>query len=313
MGQTDFYHSAAKQPHQMRSIEMLKKHPEIKNLIGRNPNTFWILAGLVTFQMVIAAVLGRMGFGYWWLSLIVAYLVGAFATHPLYAIIHEATHNLIFKNITANKWCLILADLPNTVPGASAFSTFHLKHHSYMGNDQLDADLPAPIEAKIVGNNTVLKALWLALFPVCQIYRALRLHNVNTWTKWMYVNIAVVFLSDFLLVYFFGWNAMFYLIMSMMFALGFHPLGARWIQEHYTLDEHQETYSYYGPINKIGMNIGYHVEHHDFPSIPWHRLPELKKIAPEYYDTLKSYSSWAKLMLNFIFNPEYSLYSRVKR
>jgi sphingolipid 4-desaturase/C4-monooxygenase len=313
MGQTNFYHTAAAQPHQQRSIDMLQKHPEIKKLIGRNPNTFWILVGLVTFQMVIAAVLGKMGFGYWWLSLIVAYLVGAFATHPLYAIIHEATHNLILRNKTANKWCLILADLPNTVPGASAFSTFHLKHHSYMGDDQLDADLPAPIEAKIVGNNALLKAVWLALFPVFQIYRAFRLLKVNTWTKWMYVNIAVVFLSDFLLVYFFGWNALFYLIMSMMFALGFHPLGARWIQEHYTLDEHQETYSYYGPINKIGLNIGYHVEHHDFPSIPWHRLPELKKIAPEYYDTLKSHSSWTKLMLNFIFNPEYSLYSRVKR
>lgn len=314
MGQTNFYFSTANQPHQHRAVEILRKYPQIKNLIGRNPNTFFILVFLVAAQVAIAAWLGRLGFEqYWWLSLLVAYLVGAFLTHPLYAIIHEATHNLIFKNRLANRLCLILADLPNTVPGASAFSTFHLKHHSYMGDEELDADLPSPWEARLVGNNTILKAIWLALFPVFQIYRAFRLHKVNTWTRWMYINIAAVFLFDFAMVYFFGWNALFYLFMSMLFALGFHPLGARWIQEHYTLDPDQETYSYYGPINKIGLNIGYHVEHHDFPSIPWNKLTELRKIAPEYYDTLKSHSSWSRLMWEFITNPEYSLYSRVKR
>lgn len=314
MGHNNFYFSTANQPHQKRAAEILRKYPQIKNLIGRNANTFFILIGLVVAQVIIAAWLGKLGFQqYWWLSLLMAYLVGAFLTHPLYAIIHEATHNLIFKNRLANRLCLILADLPNTVPGANAFSIFHLKHHSYMGDEELDADLPSPWEARLVGNKALLKALWLALFPVFQIYRAFRLHKVNTWTSWMYVNIAAVFLFDFAMVFFFGWNALFYLFMSMLFALGFHPLGARWIQEHYTLNPEQETYSYYGPINKIGLNIGFHVEHHDFPSIPWNKLPELRKIAPEFYDTLQWHPSWSKLMMEFILNPEYSLYSRVKR
>ncbi|CAG8799102.1 12159_t:CDS:2, partial [Racocetra fulgida] len=43
-----------------------------------------------------------------------------------------------------------------------------------------------------------------------------------------------------------------------------HPVAARYIQEHYTFDDGQETYSYYGRLNKIFMNIGYHNEHHDF-------------------------------------------------
>lgn len=313
MGQANFYFSNEAQPHTQRSVEMLKKHPNIANLIGRNPGTFVILVGLVAFQLTVAAIMGKLGFGYWWLALVVAYLVGAFANHPLYAIIHEATHNLIFKNKTANRWCAILADLPNTVPGAIGFSTFHLKHHAYMGDEELDADLPTPLEARIVGNSTVKKAIWLFLFPVLQIIRAFRLHKINTWTSWMFVNIAVVFAVDAALIYFFGGMSVFYLFFSMLFALGLHPLGARWIQEHYTLDDDQETYSYYGKINKIGLNIGYHVEHHDFPSIPWNRLPALKKMAPEYYDNLKSHGSWSKLMLDFITKPEYSLYCRVKR
>ena len=54
------------------------------------------------------------------------------------------------------------------------------------------------------------------------------------------------------------------------------PLGARWIQEHYTFVQGQETYSYYGILNRLAFNIGYHNEHHDFMTIPWYRLGRLR-------------------------------------
>lgn len=90
-------------------------------------------------------------------------------------------------------------------------------------------------------------------------------------------------------------------------------MSARWIQEHFTFDPHQETYDYYGPLNLIALNIGYHNEHHDFPEIPWRLLPELKRMAPEFYDHLKTHKSWTKLFFTFIFDPRYTLYSRVDR
>jgi sphingolipid delta-4 desaturase len=59
--------------------------------------------------------------------------------------------------------------------------------------------------------------------------------------------------------------------------------------------------------------MGYHNEHHDLPSIPWNNLPKLRAMAPEFYGNLKYHSSWSRLLLQFVFDKRYSLYSRVER
>src|SRR6185295_17968219 len=131
---------------------------------------------------------------------------------------------------------------------------------------------------------------------------------------WILTNWFVQFAFDAAVIYFFGWQAFFFLLSSFFFAVGLHPLGARWIQEHYhVLDPKQETYSYYGGLNAVSFNVGYHNEHHDFPSIPWNKLPELKHAAPSYYDTLKAHGSWTKLFFRFLFDKNISLYSRTLR
>jgi len=59
--------------------------------------------------------------------------------------------------------------------------------------------------------------------------------------------------------------------------------------------------------------MGYHNEHHDLPSIPWNNLPKLRAMAPEFYNNLKYHSSWSRLLIQFVFDKRYSLYSRVER
>ena len=59
--------------------------------------------------------------------------------------------------------------------------------------------------------------------------------------------------------------------------------------------------------------MGYHNEHHDFPSVPWTRLPALRALAPEFYDVLPSHPSWPMITVNFIRDPNVGIWARVKR
>ncbi|MCH7755801.1 hypothetical protein IH970_11855 [candidate division KSB1 bacterium] len=54
---SSFYSSAEGEPHRQRTKEILKKHPEIRQLIGRNPNTFFFILGLVGLQIYLAYIL----------------------------------------------------------------------------------------------------------------------------------------------------------------------------------------------------------------------------------------------------------------
>ena len=102
-----------------------------------------------------------------------------------------------------------------------------------------------------------------------------------------------------------------YLFFSTFFALGLHPLGGRWIQEHYyIMGKPQETYSYYGPLNWVMFNMGFHNEHHDFPMVAWRRLPQVSRMAPEMYQTLFAHQSYARLLFYFIFDKKISAFSR---
>lgn len=306
----DYSYSELPEPHKERTKEILKTHPEVRELISRNANSMLYIMGIVALQIVIAVLLSNQP---WWLALIAAYLIGAFANHSLFVLIHECSHNLIYKNRTLNMIASIIADMPNTVPSAISFRGYHLKHHSFQGDYSLDADLASRWEAELVGASLLGKAFWLLLFPVFQSLRPTRLKEIKFINKWTLVNWIAVFGFDSLIVIYFGWVSLIYLIASLFFAVGLHPLGARWIQEHYLTYPPQETYSYYGPLNVLALNVGYHNEHHDFPSVPWNKLPQLKKTAPEFYENLFYHKSWAKLLFKFLSDSNLSLFSRMVR
>ena len=96
-----------------------------------------------------------------------------------------------------------------------------------------------------------------------------------------------------------------------MFATGFlHPVGFGLILNNSHFHGHkryQPSSSYYGWLNWITFHFGLHTEHHDLKSIPWSRLPKLRKMAPEFYDELAITPSYAGLALSFVSGKSESL------
>ena len=92
-----------------------------------------------------------------------------------------------------------------------------------------------------------------------------------------------------------------------LLAFGPHPLGARRLSEHFAALANQPSVSYYGPLNAVSFDVGYHVEHHDFPAIPWPRLRALRRLAHEEYDGLFALPSWTRLLLSHFFDRRYHL------
>ena len=215
-----------------------------------------------------------------------AYIVGATIDHALWVLIHECTHSLVFRRPAPNKLAAIVANLPLVFPAAASFARFHLLHHRHLGEMDYDADIPGPVESRII-RTSMLKAAWLAAFGAVQgLVRTHRLKKVSFFDRWIVANIIVQVSAVAALYAWLGFRPLMYLTVSSIAAIGLHPLGARWIQEHFVFAEDQETYSYYGPLNRVCFNMGYHNEHHDFVTVPWSRLPKLKAAAPEFYDTL---------------------------
>jgi sphingolipid delta-4 desaturase len=310
LAELDYLRVEYREPHLARTKEILAKHPEVRQLFGNVPTTALFVLGIVGLQAGMAYLLRDRP---WWASLLAAWFVGALANHALWVLIHECSHNLVFKKGWPNALLQIVANLPIVVPSAISFRKYHLLHHNHQGVDTLDADLASPFEAKVVGNTAAGKIMWLLLFPLFQALRIPRLKNIKFVDRWYVLNFVVQFSFDALVIHYWGWSAFGYLALATFFSVGLHPVGARWIQEHYLTGAPQETYSYYGPYNVIAFNVGYHNEHHDLMRVPWTRLPELKRMAPEFYDNLKFHTSWTRLLLQFIFDPKLSLYSRVTR
>ena len=147
------------------------------------------------------------------------------------------------------------------VPAAMSFCKYHLLHHRHMGELTLDADIPGPVESRVVGTSVVMKTLWVASLGLIQgSLRPLRLTTVGFLDVWTVINLASQGVAIGLLLLWMGPEPLKYLGVSTVMAIGLHPLGARWIQEHYVFKSGQETYSYYGPLNRLSFNVGYHNE-----------------------------------------------------
>jgi len=231
----------------------------------------------------------------------------------LIAAIHEISHNLAFGYARpfANRMLGIFVNLPIGIPISISFKKYHLEHHRYQGDEKMDTDLPTYLEAKLFCN-TFGKLCWVILQPFFYALRPVITYP-KTPTNLEIINVIVQLAFDALVYYLCGGKVLVYMIAGSLLAMGLHPVAGHFISEHYMFRKGYETYSYYGCLNWITFNVGYHNEHHDFPAVPGSKLPEVKRIAAEYYDNLPQHNSWVTVLYDFVMDPDIGPYARIKR
>lgn len=345
----DFYWTYQEEPHRSRRRAIIAAHPEVTKLCGPEPLTKWVVLGVVATQFTVATLLTVYNVSFFsWKFWLAAYVIGATSSQNLFLAIHELAHGLVFKKRFHNQLFAIIANLPIAIPYAAGFGPYHLLHHKYLGDSQYDTDLPTPLEAVVL--SSVAGKAFFATFQI--LFYAIRPMCIMTlpfsFVHW--INLAGVLIFDALAISLLGWTPITYFVLSDFLAGSLHPLAGHFIAEHYVLDPEvknpekpgnmknvdipvssstvspekstslkpsliapPETYSYYGPLNFLVYNAGYHNEHHDFPYVAWTNLPKLREIAHEFYDPLPSHTSWTKVIFDFVLDKRINLYSRVKR
>ncbi|KAI9801357.1 MAG: hypothetical protein M1825_003336 [Sarcosagium campestre] len=334
-----FFWTYTEEPHRTRRQAIIKAHPEVTKLCGPEPMTKYLVAAVVLLQITAAHLLRNTPF-LSWQFLLTAYIVGATANQNLFLAIHEISHNLAFRRPVANRLLAVVANLPIGIPYSAAFRPYHLTHHKSLGVDGLDTDLPTAFEAIFL--DSILGKAFFCTFQI--LFYALRPMLIYSLpiTPLHLFNIVAQIAFDYALVQLSGPRALVYLIASSFLAGSLHPCAGHFIAEHYVLHPLQqlqktsssqrakptqgnpgsiappplpptETYSYYGPLNLLTYNVGLHNEHHDFPAVPWTRLPALHRLARDFYADLPQHRSWVAVLWQFIWDDEVGLWCRVKR
>lgn len=235
-----------------------------------NYNLVWIVLLMVFAQLAALHLVKDLDWKwvvYW------SYVVGSCLNHSMTLAIHEISHNAAFGNSKAmwNRCFGIFANLPLGIPYSVTFKRYHMDHHRYLGGDGIDVDIPTDFEGWFFCTR-FRKLMWIVLQPLFYAIRPLCI-NRKPVSRLEIINLSVQLLFDIIIYYGLGTKSLFYLLAGSVLGLGLHPISGHFIAEHYMFLKGHETYSYYGALNMLTFNVGYHNEHHDFPNIPGKSLP----------------------------------------
>ncbi len=319
--------------HRDRAKEMVRAHPEIKKLIGQNRATAIWCVLFASLQVAIAASCAWLP---WWGMLIAAWVFGAWININLFMLAHECNHSLVFKSTAPNRWLYTLTTLPMFLSGHHTWWVEHHVHHNDLGAQKdfikrrrsfflatrLTSPFVVPYSLFMLTMQVLRSTLGILVYVFTCLLRGkltpsdrvLKIvadeHLVSGYKKydirgWGVAYAALSLALPLVLFLTLGWKPVAYLLLAQAFMTGFlHPVLFGMILSNSHFHGHrlyQPSSSYYRVFNKLTFNFGLHTEHHDLAGIPWDKLPELRRIAPEFYDPLVKTTSYSGLAMKFIF------------
>jgi len=226
-----------------------------------------------------------------WPMRLAGYAVIGISIHAMAVLVHEGSHNSIFRSRFVDRWVGFLLGVPVLV-SYSAYRTLHGFHHRYTR----DADDPDEF-LNVTKNRTALEVLfysWLIFgTPIYLVHvaktaleRGKRLERIDIIVE--YLLLAVICTGVALLcIRLDGWPVLLHCwALPMLVAMVFGNVRS-WAEHQMTQPGNPltqtRTVTSNAVVSFLMCNLNYHLEHHLFPGIPWYNLPKLHAMLQDEY------------------------------
>lgn len=246
----------------------------------------WHLAGHLGL-IIAVGVLIAVGIPGWWALLPVQGVLIIF----LFTLEHEATHRTPFRTVWLNDWVGRLSGILLLLP-FEWFRAFHLAHHRWTNLPGQDPELAGPKPATLrewVWHVSGLPYWWAEVRLLSALVRGRVVDGfvaegardrVVAEARWM---AAVYLLAGLSLL----WTDLLVWVWVVPVLLGQPFLRLYLLAEHgdcpevANMFENTRTTFTTRALRWLAWNMPYHVEHHVWPTVPFHRLPEVHDLMRE--------------------------------
>jgi fatty acid desaturase len=215
----------------------------------------------------------------WWFTAGSIFVVGFGPFHDLLVQGHEGTHDLISRNRGVNDFftwfTLALAGI-----SAEAHRRFHLNHHHYAHTYQ---------DPEFQFFDRVVRGVpgWAYfLIPACaqigvNAYGLQRNMPAGVRRR-VVLELCGALLLHVGMVFVLGWQRYLLFVMAPMVTGLYVASVLRSVTEHHDVTEGNQwtnarSIVTHPVIEFLWSNVNYHLEHHLYPSVPFHALPELRR------------------------------------
>jgi fatty acid desaturase len=263
----------------------------------------WHLAGHLGLVLLVGALIAG-GVPGWWALLPVQGVLIVF----LFTLEHEATHKTPFASLAVNEWAGRLAGFLLVLP-FEWFRYFHLAHHRWTNIDGKDPELlgekPETWRAW-AWHVTGLPYWWSEVRLMVALVRGRAegeylpegaKGRIVTEARWLALGYLCVALSLL-------WSPLALWVWIVPVLLGQPFLRLYLLAEHgdcprvANMFQNTRTTFTNRIVRFLAWNMPYHVEHHVWPAVPFHRLPEVHGLMKEELKvTAEGYAAFTRAYL----------------
>ena len=299
------------------STEKLSQE-QLKPLLHRDNSALTGFVIQYTLFLGSAGVILYFGARFWWLLALASLVFGAM-TMAMFAITHETSHNTAFSSRSLNEIVLWLASVPMLYT-PTGFRQFHFAHHRHAHDPHRDPEAsiaghPVPaVTGSLFMYLNFISGIPLVLFKFAMtlaaalgapslIWKFLFFVPERHQRRYMWEARLALLLHGLFWGFGFAYLPnMLYLLIA--YFLGHLMLTLYLVTEHNGLDHtapilgRTRTTLAHPLIRFIMWNMPYHAEHHAYPAIPWHALPQAHTLLKDHIKKLPNYRTFHKIALS---------------